>query len=100
MPTFQALTNASALGEGVKLNLMATPQTAGVAPPRLASGARVTVRFGHCCPDIAEGTVTAVTGDLERAVLTLGDTHWTIERGPSGSGVSVPGILSEDWYVR
>ena len=94
--SFQALTGAPRLCEGVRLNIMATPQRAGAAPERLAAGADVTLRFGHCCPLIREGRILAA--DAARAVLVLDGDEWTLEQGESG--VTIPGIVSEDWFVR
>lgn len=96
--TFQALTYALQLKPGVKLNVRHTPQARNVIPARLAPGATVVIRFGHCCPDLQEGVVTARRSDPDGAVLCLSGTEWIIE--PAGTGVSVPGIVSEDWLVR
>ncbi len=93
---FLALTNAPCLDAGIKLNIMAVPQIEGTAPARLQVGARLTIRLGHCCPDVVEGEITEVAFD--HAVLTLGATEWILD--PGSTGVCVPGIVSEDWIVR
>ena len=95
---FLALTGAPFLDTGVKLNVMATPQIEGAAPASLQVGERLIIRFGHCCPDIAEGEITSLAFD--HAVLTLGATDWILDPAPCGSGVHVPGIVSADWFVR
>ena len=95
---FQALTCAPVLRDGVTLNIMAIPQAGGVAPERIEVGARLTLRFGHCCPLIAEGWIISLSNDPERAVLAFDGAEWTLEHG--ATGVSVPGIVSEDWIVR
>jgi hypothetical protein len=95
---FLALTGAPFLEAGVKLNVMATPQVEGVAPASLRVGERLTIRFGHCCPDMVEGEITALAFD--HAVLTVGATDWILDPGPCGSGIRFPGIVSEDWIVR
>ena len=92
---FQALTGAPMLREGVTLNIMAVPQTDGRAPDRIAVGARVTLRFGHCCPLIREGRITEA--DAEGAVLALDGTEWAL--APGATGVAIPGIVSENWIV-
>lgn len=97
---FQALTAAPFLGRGVKLNIMASPQGVGASPVSIGIGSRITIRFGHCCPDIAEGTITAVTEEPERVVLTVDGADWTLEPGPARGGISIPGIVSEYWFVR
>ena len=92
---FQALTDAPMLREGVTLNFMAIPQADGATPARIAAGAQVTLRFGHCCPTIKEGRITAASADT--AVLSIEGAVWALE--PRTSGVAVPGIVSEDWVV-
>ena len=95
---FLALTGAPFLEAGVKLNVMATPQSVGVALASFKVGERITIRFGHCCPDMAEAEITSV--GIDHAVLALGSTEWILDLGPIDSGVSVPGIVSKDWFVR
>ena len=95
---FLALTGAPFLEAGVKLNVMATPQVDGAALTSFEVGERITIRFGHCCPDIAEAQITSV--GLDHAVLALESTEWILDLGPIDSGVSVPGIVSKDWFVR
>ena len=92
---FQALTDAPTLREGVTLNFMAVPQEQGSAPARIASGDRVTLRFGHCCPQIKEGRITAA--NAETVVLSLEGVIWALE--PRTTGIEVPGIVSEDWII-
>ena len=92
---FQALTDAPMLREGVTLNFMAVPQEAGETPAKIAAGDRVTLRFGHCCPLIREGRITAATCDA--AVLAFEGTVWALE--PRTTGIEVPGIVSEDWII-
>ena len=92
---FQALTDAPILRSGARLNVMAFPQSAGKPLERLAAGVRVTVRFGRCCPLVREGEICAA--DEAHAVLALDGADWALERRPTG--VSIPGIVSEDWIV-
>ena len=96
--TFLALTGSPILESGVILNVMATPQRPGISPDRLGLGETVCIRFGHCCPHMAEGTITATA--VDHVVLTLDAKPWVLEPGPSGSGIQVPGIVSDDWIVR
>ena len=93
---FQALTDAPMLRTGARLNVMAVPQRAGVAPERLAAGASISLRFGHCCPTVREGRICSA--DAETAVLTLDGVEWALQH--RATGVVCPGIVSEDWIVR
>ena len=77
---------------------MAVPQVTETAPQRLNVGSRLLIRFGLCCPDLAERIITAVGTEPERAVLALGNAHWILQPAPNG-GVTILGILSEDWLV-
>jgi hypothetical protein len=99
---FQALTQSPMLRDGTILNIMATPQTLGSAPPvTLLPGTALTIRFGHCCPDIVEATIAEPPLPCSsRAILRLNGTDWTIERDLESRGVDIPGIVSETWAVR
>ena len=98
----QALTQSPVLRDGAILNIMATPQTLGSVPPvDLLPGTVLTIRFGHCCPDIVEATIADMPSPSSScAILRLNGTDWTIERDPERQGTDVAGIVSENWAVR
>lgn len=92
---FQALTDAPTLREGVTLNFMAVPQDEASVPAGIAAGDRVMLRFGHCCPLLREGRISAA--NPEALVLSLDGAVWAL--APRATGIEIPGIVSQDWII-
>lgn len=94
---FDAIVHAPHLRPGARLNIAAADQAEGSAPDSLAVGAAVRIKFGVCCPDLANGTIVGREAGADRVVLSVGGESFVLIRG--GGGVRVPGLVSEDWFV-
>ena len=94
--SFLAIVHAPALRRGARVCIADLAQTLDHAPVAITSGAEILLRFGTCCPDLASGAIAEC--DRDEAVLTVDQATWTIRRSPVG-GVSVPGLVAEDWFV-
>ena len=94
---FDAIVHAPTLRAGTRLNIAEADQTEGDEPDRLEVGSQVWLRVGVCCPDRSCGTVIDYIEQPESVVLAIGSQSFTLLKGESG--VSTPGLLSEDWYV-
>ncbi len=94
---FQAIVHAPALRPGARLCLSDLSQTPTMPPARLAAGDAVMLRFGVCCPEHGSGAIVDIAADL--ATLRVAETRWRLHRCPRRSGVDVPGLVAEDWFV-
>lgn len=98
--TFQAIVFAPVLRPEARLCIADLEQTASTPPRRISVGSHVDFRFGTCCPTLAEGTITDFVASSETAVLIVHGAAWTIRRCPQRTGVTVPGMISENWFVE
>lgn len=72
-------------------------QTRAAAPATPTTGDDVALRFGPCCPRLDAGRVVGVADGS--AILRVGLDEWRLARCAGGSGIHVPGIVSENWFV-
>lgn len=97
--TFQAIVHAPTLRSGARLNIADLEQTPTGTPRRLAAGDMMELRFGVCCPDLAQATVVSYVAEPESAVLSCEGLEVTIARPGADEGSDVPGLRSEVWFV-
>ncbi len=98
--TFQAIVFAPFLRKGARLCIADLEQTVTTPPKRISIKSNVNLRFGTCCPTLAAGTITDFVESAETAVLTVEGRGWNLKRCPQKSGVSIPGMISENWFVE
>lgn len=94
---YQAIVHAPKLRPGARLCLSNLAQTPTTLPTRLAPGDAVALRFGVCCPDHGSGAITAL--EAESATLQVAGRQWRMVRCPARSGIDLPGLIAEDWFV-
>ena len=64
----------------------------------IAAGDEIALRFGTCCPDLADGAIGFCDAYPDEAVLRVAESAWTIRRSTI-PGVDLPGLVAEDWFV-
>ena len=97
--TFLAIVHAPALRPGARLSIADLAQTLEGPPARLAPGAKLDLRFGTCCPNLACGAILGCNATADEAVLGIAGFDYTIRRCRKHGGVEIPGLVAEDWFV-
>ena len=96
--TFLAIVHAPVLRPGARLCICDLEQSFDHAPTSITAGDEIMLRFGTCCPDLADGAIGFCDAEPDEAVLRVADSAWTIRRATTRA-VELPGLITEDWFV-